>query len=1020
MALTENIQQFDELTKNTSPKKILSVWTALEVLSPQTFDAPEDLAPGGDKKLIAKFNNGLLPWEQNDLIEPPKNTTPFYEIVLGIINLDEAVKLLLDKYIDARVERQKLKSEAIIATIIVDKAGVPIKENAANISSFAWGISVALNGKLCDLAAWPDVERGLIERLDAQIKLTDDNGESLPLNFEAITSIFNWYTSLIEIPSEIIKLPYFALRKYQSVNGTDSPEQLVLNSFFLKDLSEAQSLFANNNANDNLNRYLGVKNHSHKIDLLKDNKALMDALSPTNMPLSRWPGKGRHPLVLLQQAAVNLVSSELDTGILAINGPPGTGKTTLLRDLVADIVTKRALALAKFSNPTDAFKKTSERIEYGQKWTNIFELHDTLKGFEIIIASSNNKAVENVSTELPGLDAIASDAEDLRYFKTISDQLLNQNTWGLISAALGNAKNKQKFKEIFYWHKDFGFETYLSAAMGKPKFYKKMDPKTKEIIEERAPLVVTNENPPRNYSDALKRWHKCRKEFNELQKLMDERITDLNKLKTIFEKFTLVLKNNEKEQEEWMDVSHYEFVYDELMFEITNSKFIEKAKIILSRNFIKTSYLRWKYNKKLGKLLSVYALAHNKYKEVLDKICTKIPNFDQHLIDYLLFDKEHKEQQVTSPWFTKETQLIRDELFTVAINLHKAFIDACAYPIKSNLSVLMNVFSGNQLMDLNKAKLMPDIWSTFFLIVPSISTTFASIDRMFPKIPPNTFGWLLIDEAGQALPQAAVGALMRTKRAVVVGDPLQIEPVVALPETLTKAICKEFEVDPDRFNAPVASVQTLADQATKYNTQIGDVSSRVVGVPLLVHRRCDEPMFSISNTIAYEGLMVNAKTKGSSPIQLCLGNSSWFDIQGNPSGKWCLEEGQMVLNLLQKLKSSDILPNLYIISPFLMVAQNLQMMVRDSKILHNWVENKNWCNERIGTVHTAQGREAEAIILVLGAPSTSQIGARNWAGNKPNILNVAVTRAKEVIYVVGNRDLWRDAGLFKELDIRIN
>ena len=87
---------------------------------------------------------------------------------------------------------------------------------------------------------------------------------------------------------------------------------------------------------------------------------------------------------------------------------------------------------------------------------------------------------------------------------------------------------------------------------------------------------------------------------------------------------------------------------------------------------------------------------------------------------------------------------------------------------------------------------------------------------MFNRIPPDEFGWLLIDEAGQALPQAAVGALMRCKRAVVVGDPLQIEPVVVLPDQLTEALCKEFKVDESRFNAPKASAQTLADSATSY------------------------------------------------------------------------------------------------------------------------------------------------------------------------------------------------------------
>jgi hypothetical protein len=65
------------------------------------------------------------------------------------------------------------------------------------------------------------------------------------------------------------------------------------------------------------------------------------------------------------------------------------------------------------------------------------------------------------------------------------------------------------------------------------------------------------------------------------------------------------------------------------------------------------------------------------------------------------------------------------------------------------------------------------------------------------------------------------------------------------------------------------------------------------------------------------------------------------------------------------------------------------------------------------------GREAEAVIFVLGAPSPSQTGARGWAGSHPNLLNVAVTRAKEALYVIGNRDLWCGAGLFRELDHRL-
>ncbi|MDR0329830.1 MAG: hypothetical protein LBH99_04140 [Rickettsia sp.] len=128
------------------------------------------------------------------------------------------------------------------------------------------------------------------------------------------------------------------------------------------------------------------------------------------------------------------------------------------------------------------------------------------------------------------------------------------------------------------------------------------------------------------------------------------------------------------------------------------------------------------------------------------------------------------------------------------------------------------------------------------------------------------------------------------------------------------------------------------------------------------------------------------------------------------------------MNYYINLKSASIFPNLYIVSPFKFVAGNLRKIIKDHHVLDSWIttDTNLWFNERIGTIHTVQGREAEAVILVLGAQAPNQNKTRIWAGKSPNILNVAVTRAKEVIYVIGNKSLWKETGVFRELDCRID
>ena len=68
-----------------------------------------------------------------------------------------------------------------------------------------------------------------------------------------------------------------------------------------------------------------------------------------------------------------------------------------------------------------------------------------------------------------------------------------------------------------------------------------------------------------------------------------------------------------------------------------------------------------------------------------------------------------------------------------------------------------------------------------------------------------------------------------------------------------------------------------------------------------------------------------------------------------------------------------------------------------------------------GTVHKVQGREAGSVIIVLSASLSAQRGTRAWTGGQPDILNVAVTRVQENLYVVRFGSAGAHVGLFSEL-----
>lgn len=359
------------------------------------------------------------------------------------------------------------------------------------------------------------------------------------------------------------------------------------------------------------------------------------------------------------------------------------------------------------------------------------------------------------------------------------------------------------------------------------------------------------------------------------------------------------------------------------------------------------------------------------------------------------------EIELQEPWKLKGWREARAKVFIEALKLHRTFFEIEASRMRTNLSFVTSLLGGSRYRGMSQA-VIRSAWASLFMVVPVLSSTFASFARSFSTLGCGEIGWLLVDEAGQATPQAAVGALWRSRRAVLVGDPLQLEPIVTVSDAVLEHMRTRYQVDahwlPNR-----QSVQTLADQATLWGRMAGPKDQKCwVGLPLVVHRRCDQPMFDLANQIAYDGAMVYGTLAPSpakeTPARLSTG---WVHVSGRSAGNWVENEGLALEQLMESLAADGVPPeSIAVITPF----QDVRTQLKD-RLAGNIVR---------GTIHTMQGKEAAVVILVLGGSSENG-GARNWAVSKPNLLNVAATRAKRRLYVIGDREDWGQRKLFCEV-----
>ncbi len=801
----------------------------------------------------------------------------------------------------------------------------------------------------------------------------------------------------------------------------------ILNSFYIRDLELVieQLQRGKIDAQSALISYIGMIPQRENDLLSKSGQELIrKQLSLKITPKGRWPGEDEHSMSMMQQFAINTLYQELEQqGIYSVNGPPGTGKTTMLRDIIANNIVNRARSLSELSSIKET---TSEFIEVNisDKKVKLPVLNPTLTGYEMVVVSSNNTAVENITKELPQSKALGTHYQSLSFFKSAAQKLAakheypkgskpklrrlekEEDCWGMMAAAIGNSANRKVVNNQLFFLRT----GKLNVEPGAEGYQTLFD------------SIKCQLRKTKNVNEA---FTQAQLAFKQVEQELDICLSELRSLQKMeFEKYRLKKYMNKLNQ---LD-------YRCLQLDI----FVTRLKqnqlplwLFFLPKFWKKKQLFSKMKQRLALLSKEKTLVERKAANIRFELERENQNSQEYQAKYndVQFDNgetdlECADLQRRAFSHGIELNQKRANVTVKAIELHQAWIVA-AYDHfnmgSEGVIFHLNKVLSNGIQDPGAKKVL---WHWLFMFIPVVSSTFASVSRQFSAFGKEDIGWLFIDEAGQAPPQQAVGALYRSKRVVVVGDPLQIEPVFTIPPEFVDGFAQEMLGEKEwRIWSPTqTSVQKLADRVNRYGTEM-IAMGEWLGSPLRVHRRCDEPMFSIANKIAYNGKMFHGSEQPCATTHEVWGNSAWIDIEGEVEGKhYVPEQGAYVAEMVLKyFRESGALPDIYIISPFRKVADGVRKNLCSSLSRENIKSKdlKKWTTGRIGTVHTFQGKEEKVVIFVLGVSEQTK-GSAAWASDKANILNVAVTRAKKQVYIVGSKKVWAGLNYFCEAYARLD
>ena len=278
-------------------------------------------------------------------------------------------------------------------------------------------------------------------------------------------------------------------------------------------------------------------------------------------------------------------------------------------------------------------------------------------------------------------------------------------------------------------------------------------------------------------------------------------------------------------------------------------------------------------------------------------------------------------------------------------------------------------------------------------VLPAWGVTNLSVGVTFPLIP-KLFDLVIIDEASQCDLASAIPLLYRAKRAVIIGDPRQLTHITSIGPAREQLIADRYKLTDAQKTSFSYRGQSLYLAAEK-----------VFGEPIFLnlHFRSHPGIIQFSNRYIY-----NERLEICTNHHRSDGDSiSWVQINGDCSrvpgqGSWFnLSEATAVVEIIRGLIESGR-TDIGVVSPYRAQSERIISLLRSDPVLAQ-------TSIPVTTAHKFQGDESDHIIFSPVIGPAMPPGSLRFASD-PNLLNVALTRARKTLTIVGNIHACQKAG----------